>query len=564
MQQWKEDREKVLADLCNEKLREEEIIDACSKGLICLQDLSDVYTNDRKFAIMYAKTYQCPSKFHVKYKSLSFFSENVRKDKDVVLTFLEQGYWDSLRYASDEIKRDRELLLFMAKKGIPIYGASKSAFRSAKFSTAFLQACPTDYPLPQLRVFPKQLRNKEFISMYYQKNEYAPGMHIEDFPEDLKNDLEFLLSLNIRKKDILQYGGDEIKDNEKLVTECCDSRFCSSFEYASERIKNDKEIVLCLYKQNRDVRKYAGKKLLDDKKFAIEACHISGKIFENLSEELRDDEEVARLAFTTEPFMITYASDKIKSIKELALECCKREIKAYPSIGRFHKEDSDFVSVLIENIRKVRSEWVVYLPDAYQNDKDFMKQWLSHNGGSYKYLPETMKKDKEIALIALEHGEMLSEVHPDLLDDFEFAYEYLSVCRAKGNMIGYDFEYLSEKNRNDPIILLMALDKHIPHVYYWQCDDVGNMYEINYYDLLKSKCFQDEEFTKIIINAFFKTPFSNEYDYNEVMKNPFSIYEIMKELLDKRDLFFFEDHPDPSIGLQFADEIERMMQEREK
>lgn len=194
----------------------------------------------------------------------------------------------------------------------------------------------------------------------------------------------------------------------------------------------------------------------------------------------------------------------------------------------------------------------------YKKIKDSFKKGLIRFGD----LPVDLKMDREIAFIALKKGESLSEVPPDLLDDFDFAYKYFLNSHNEPWRIQYDFRFFSEKIKNDPIILLAALDEHIPHIYEWRCDDVGNIYTYNYYDKLESECFQDKEFTKIIINAFFKTPFSKDYNYDEVKENPFSIYEIMRKLHYRQDLYFLDKEPDASIGLQFKDEIARMMQER--
>ena len=565
-----EKREIILEKIRTGTWNEKEILSSCKTGLISSKDLPDKLKNDKEFAIQYAK--QVVNYLGGK-DSLCYFLEEIRSDKTVVFLFLKNCYRDSLKYASLEIQKDRDFLLSLAENDIPIGYINKGVFRSKKFAIDFLNAISQKNRVPNLDMFPKKLReDKEFLSLYFEKNVNV-NYQLEHIPGSVWNDVAFMKRLKCSAIDLLRYGSYEIKDDEKLVEQSCkESIYSNGFKYASERIRKDKDIVCHLYSIDKSIACDIDKELLKDKEFAKKLCDISGVVFEYLDENLRDDEEVATIAFKTYPSGIAYASDRIKQMKPIALDCFKRKMNVFSYIAPFYKGDEDFGKIMKENIQKTKTEWFAYLPESYKHDKKFVKKWLSYSyhSSSYVDLPNELKEDKELALIVTKKNPwMLSKLKPELLDDFDFALRYfLDYCRETS--VENSFKEFSNRIQEDPVVVLAALNGHIPYYYEWQVDDHWGEYCIDLYEDLNSKWFQDEEFSKRIVRTFFKTKFSNGYNFEEVMKNPLSIYDILHSVAKDKDsamkngLYFFETDPSPSLGLNFKEDIKEMVKERER
>jgi predicted RNA-binding protein (virulence factor B family) len=65
-----------------------------------------------------------------------------------------------------------------------------------------------------------------------------------------------------------------------------------SLQYASEELKNDKEVVLEAVKQYGRSLLYASEELKNDKEFVLEVVKQNGDSLEYASEELKNDKEV--------------------------------------------------------------------------------------------------------------------------------------------------------------------------------------------------------------------------------------------------------------------------------
>ncbi len=156
--------------------------------------------------------------------------------------------------------------------------------------------------------------------------------------------------------DILEYCSKEILDNEKIISTAI-KLDPHSLSYASNRIKNNPSIVTIAIKKDyraldfisRKLRdsesiisaaitnkyncsayaiEYASQRLKDNKAIVLRAVAIHGEILEHCSERLRNDKEVVLAAVNHWGCSLEYASPILRDNEEIVRAAIKQDIKA--------------------------------------------------------------------------------------------------------------------------------------------------------------------------------------------------------------------------------------------
>ena len=90
-----------------------------------------------------------------------------------------------------------------------------------------------------------------------------------------------------------------------------------ALEYASDELKNDKEVVLAAVKQYGRALEYASDRLKDDKEVVLAAIEKYGYASAWASERLNNDKEVVLAAVKQYWAALEYASDELQSDKDV-------------------------------------------------------------------------------------------------------------------------------------------------------------------------------------------------------------------------------------------------------
>ena len=115
----------------------------------------------------------------------------------------------------------------------------------------------------------------------------------DDVPEVLLYDKEFILAAVKENGDILKFLSDDYRDDKHLLIDAVKSSD-SAFKYASARIKADKDFLLYLIgcTDVGSVFKFASFELKSDKDFVLQAVKRSGFNYKYISYELKYDREI--------------------------------------------------------------------------------------------------------------------------------------------------------------------------------------------------------------------------------------------------------------------------------
>jgi len=116
-----------------------------------------------------------------------------------------------------------------------------------------------------------------------------------------------------------------------------------ALEYANEKLKADKEIVLVAVTNDGRALDYADEKLKADKEIVLAAVNQNHRALEYANKKLRADKEVVLAALKQDGLALKYADKKLKANKEVVLAALKQEVSSHQYIDKKLKEDKDIV-----------------------------------------------------------------------------------------------------------------------------------------------------------------------------------------------------------------------------
>lgn len=186
-------------------------------------------------------------------------------------------------------------------------------------------------------------------------------------PETLRNDRELIYEV-VKKKhgDIIEFASNELKDDKDFVLKLISTGFIYS-EDMSERLRNDKEIILAGTKVSIDSAKayrlkigrekeevyaldffsYASEELRNDKEFAIQIIRMGAAILGVCPDSLKDDKDVVleSVKVKDNETIVRFASARLRNDLDVALEVVKNNPE---SLQYLSKEVQEKVNKLLE------------------------------------------------------------------------------------------------------------------------------------------------------------------------------------------------------------------------
>ena len=243
--------------------------------------------------------------------ALEKVSDELKDDKDVVLEAVKNnGY--ALEFASDRLKDDKDIAIAST-----IYDDYGLTFVNDDLKNELEQKLDSCKLSVLLDLYFKVLDSKEDVLniIKHLKTTSIIANLLNAEQSELKlGELEdefcgkYWLSGNVNSY-ILKYASDRLKDDKDIVIEAVKNNGFA-LEFASDRLKNDKEIVLEAVKQNRYSLRYAGKK------FWFNPSIIKEKIKQEKEEieewKKREEEKRNKLSTEERKKLSAEASDKLK------------------------------------------------------------------------------------------------------------------------------------------------------------------------------------------------------------------------------------------------------------
>lgn len=229
--------------------------------------------------------------------ALQFASENLCKDREVVLTAVSKNYL-ALQYADNKLKADKEIVLNgikdIIKRHERMQGTQTDDFfkncvsrklrNDPKFMIEAIKVHSTSY----VYAFNAVKENKDVFIAFCESalKQHGNGRYAVDIPDSLINDKDAAIAA-VKLDGYMIRVLPQFQDDKEVVMASANT-YGYAIDYASDRLKDDKETVLHFINTSQY------------------------RLLQYVSDRLRDDVDVVRAAIAKDPESIKYASERIQ------------------------------------------------------------------------------------------------------------------------------------------------------------------------------------------------------------------------------------------------------------
>ncbi len=159
-------------------------------------------------------------------------------------------------------------------------------------------------------------------------------------------------------------------------------------KYASQRVLNDKDVVLPAIKEHPGELEYVSKELGDDSDVVIASVTRVGGELKYASHRLKNDEKVVMAAVANDPAALGFASERIKSDKDIVNRAIAHSIIYLRHASHAVLNDREYMLELIEQNPRAFE----YAAFQLKNDKSFIDSAKQRNPEVNKYVRAFLAK----------------------------------------------------------------------------------------------------------------------------------------------------------------------------
>lgn len=410
-------------------------------------------------------------KSSAKYNNPEIFSRTSKKllnNRETVMKVMQKTKDSSvLDYISDFWKDDEEIFYLMAKycRDYVIKNASNRLKKDKEFVIKY-------YDIAGGAAWGLDYIDKSLLSdpdvIYSAVLPHACADTVLQYAgQKLLEDREFLLK--VIKKNYVEFKNlPNFQDDKDFILKILNQDFIGKFNdsvgvirYASERLKDDKDIGLVVVSGNGTYMEYLSKRLRNDKDIAITAVRNHPSAVRCFGEEIRKDYDVMLEAYNCahtgsecEDAFGTIASELALS-KPFVLECLNKGgaslvLKKLSKGSIYWKEENNEIKNLLDDEEIIQkavrkgSESLKYASPRLQNDKPTVLIAVGTSGYALQYASEPLKDDKEVVLEAIsQNPEVLKYASKRLQSEISLELETNSIDEIIRN---YRLERQKDKN----------------------------------------------------------------------------------------------------------------------
>ena len=218
----------------------------------------------------------------------------------------------------------------------------------------------------------------------------------------------------------LQYFSPKVRDCEEVVFAAV-SRDENAFQYASERLKNDRSFLLRLCKAKGEVILKAKRHFLRDEGLVIQALSSYGALFPSVDRTLQDSPEFRIRALEANGLILEYLSDSEKDDRATVLRAVNKRGMALGFASRNQRSDANVVKAAVSSdplaIQFALNEndeiWTIFeeglkknpvalqfAKDRLKSNKELVLELVTLDGKAFQFASESLRDNQEIALRA--------------------------------------------------------------------------------------------------------------------------------------------------------------------
>jgi hypothetical protein len=238
----------------------------------------------------------------------------------------------------------------------------------------------------------------------------------------------------------------------------------------------DEEIGLLIMNSNPKLYSHLSIELRNNKEITKKAVSFDGLFLHKASDKLKNDSEIVNVALKQNQSAFFFCSPELQNQKNFVIQCVK-EFNLYLHSNWINTHTSLFSDYeFISQLCKLNGGMLEYASKNLRSDKKIMLIALDQTEKAFKYCSEF---DEEIAFMAVDKNGLNLQYAGEFRGNrkivetainkfplsFEFAIEELredySISLKAIQLDSSNFKFtLSEKIKNDPILLKEVLSKH--------------------------------------------------------------------------------------------------------
>ena len=380
--------------------------------------------------------------------NLEFLSDSFKDDKEIAEQALKNN-GSNIKYFSENIKNDYEIAKIAVEK----------------------DGTYISYVSEELK------KNREFVKIALKQNGYA-FMDVSDYYADDREMLLFALKnlgtiysymlQNDEYVGLICFASDRLKDDEEIVIEASKEDM-KAFQYASKRLKSDKSFIFKLlseiskYSKNNPeydeldyfidfIFKTIDKTYKTDKDFFLKLVKIDGQLLKKASSKLKNDLEIGIEAIKNDPNAVDFLSETIKNHKEIISLLKDSKLNSEKNSD---SETNESKQIILEMLYEFEESYFKDASAELKDDYDFVKQVLKMSAEQIEFVSDRLKDNPEIAKLAVRSNEYLFQfISVRLKNDREFVKNLISKN-------GYILNWLEANLRLDKELILLGLNNLI-------------------------------------------------------------------------------------------------------
>jgi hypothetical protein len=322
-----------------------------------------------------------------------------------------------LPYASDRLKDDKKIIKCALDNYAGYHGHGSN----------------------QLQYASDRLRDNRDLILYANDTGKCANACLKYASDRLKDDAQFIKNINKNHSRFIgEHISERLKDDEDF-TKYLISVY-SSIEFASKRLRHDRNIVLFALEHNEILLYSASAELQNDEEIVMKTVSICGNALENASDRLKDDETIVLKAVKEYSFAFEYASDRLKNKRNVLMQALKSNDKEYHMIYERKSifeclptnlaliDDEDILLEYVDNWRNSQDVFT-YTSDRLKDDDVFVRYVIDKCGGDMlKHVSDRLKNDMYLCLYAFDthsSGNCMQFVSNEVKNNSEFMLELL-------------------------------------------------------------------------------------------------------------------------------------------
>ena len=203
------------------------------------------------------------------------------------------------------------------------------------------------------------------------------GFELEYASEKFRDNKEVVLAAVLTNGHSLRFASENLRDNKEVVLAAVLTHG-SSLRFASDELRDNKEVVLAAVLTHGSSLRFASDELRDNKEVVLAAVSTDGSSLRHASDELRNNKEVVLAAVSTDGSSLRHASDELRDNKVVVIAAVKNfgPALSYASISIQQDEDVQYVSIeyfknKIEILNDLEAMGLRYRHNGDEEDDDF-------------------------------------------------------------------------------------------------------------------------------------------------------------------------------------------------